>query len=184
MTAVGLITITASTYLIYGSDRIYGRIEPLLRVFERARPTASIDLDERARSSPSTSSSGSGASAAPSAPNSPTAATAWSASTSTRAASATSWAIPVVYGDAEDPDLPEQLPLQRTRWVVSTLRGREANLGVGRRRSAGHGYSGGIAVADDDEGDERELLRAGADLAIRPLHVAAGPLLQRMQDAP
>jgi predicted Kef-type K+ transport protein len=37
VTAVGLITITASTYLIYGSDPIYDHLEPALRVFERSQ---------------------------------------------------------------------------------------------------------------------------------------------------
>ena len=180
VTAVGLITITASTYLIYGSDSIYARIAPALRVFERRTPSATIHLDFE---------------------------TIWPeyvvlglgrfgrtvcAELEERGDSVVGvdwdprsiredWSIPVVFGDVEDPDLPEQLPLERTRWVVSTLRGRTTNLALiqALRR---HGYTGGIAVAADDESTEQALVRAGADLAIRPLHVAAGPLLQRMHE--
>jgi Kef-type K+ transport system membrane component KefB len=47
VTAVGLITIAGSTYLIYGSDAIYERIEPLLRPFERKQPKAGLDQPAR-----------------------------------------------------------------------------------------------------------------------------------------
>jgi hypothetical protein len=37
-------------------------------------------------------------------------------------------------------------------------------------------------VSTDDEADEERLRRAGADLAIRPLHVAAAPLMDLLHD--
>ncbi|MFA9432525.1 cation:proton antiporter [Egicoccus sp. AB-alg2] len=178
VTAVGLITITASTYLIYGSDRIYDRIEPLLRVFERSRPTASIDLDEAAVE-PEYVVVGLGrfgrtVCAELESRGDEVVGVDWDPRSIRD-----DWSIPVVYGDADDPDLPEQLPMQRVRWVVSTLRGHDTNMGLVRAFRS-HGFQGSIAVAADDEPSEIELLRAGADLVVRPLHVAAGPLLQRM----
>ncbi|MBS3941732.1 MAG: cation:proton antiporter [Actinobacteria bacterium] len=180
VTAVGLITITASTYLIYGSDAIYARIEPALRIFERKKPTASIDLGDEAIE-PEYVVLGLGRFGRT-----------VCAELEERGDSVVGvdwdprsirehWSIPVVFGDAEDPDLPEQLPLQRVKWVVSTLRGHTTNVTLiqALRR---HGFTGGIAVAADDEDTEQALLREGADLTIRPLHVAAGPLLQRMHD--
>jgi Trk K+ transport system NAD-binding subunit len=87
------------------------------------------------------------------------------------------WDLPVVYGDAEDPDLPEQLPLSRTRWVISSLRDLDSNLHVvsGLRH---HGYSGRIAVSAHTADAARTLEEAGADVTIRPLHVAARPLME------
>jgi Kef-type K+ transport system membrane component KefB len=176
VTAVGLITISASTYLIYGSDRIYERIEPFLRVFERGEPGTNLDLDGD-RIEPEYVVVGLGR----------------FGSTvleelrqrgdevlgvdfDPRSVQSDAWDVPVIYGDAEDPDLPEQLPLSATRWVISTLRTREANLQlIGSLR--GHGYTGGIAVAAEDHDMAEMLEAAGADLTIRPLHIAARPLL-------
>jgi Kef-type K+ transport system membrane component KefB len=179
VTAVGLATISASTYLILNSDAIYERIEPLLGIFERAHPNASIDLDDEAVE-PEYVVIGLGRFGA----------TVFNellergddvlgVDFDPRSVQNAGADVPVIYGDAEDPDLPEQLPLHRTRWVISTLRGRDANLQLlsALRR---HGYEGRIAVAADDEGTERALSEAGADLTIRPLHVAAGPLLEQL----
>jgi Kef-type K+ transport system membrane component KefB len=85
----------------------------------------------------------------------------------------------VIYGDAEDPELPSQVPLHRVRWVASTLRDLDANraLAVAFHR---HGYDGRIAVACDHPEDERLLREVGVDLVIRPLHVAAGPFVALM----
>jgi Kef-type K+ transport system membrane component KefB len=84
--------------------------------------------------------------------------------------------LPVRFGDTADPELPGQLPLQRARWVVSTPRDPDAHriLLVALRRA---GYDGHVAVAVDHEADEGPLRDLGADLVLRPLHVAAGPLM-------
>jgi Kef-type K+ transport system membrane component KefB len=85
----------------------------------------------------------------------------------------------VIYGDAEDPELPSQVPLHRVRWVASTLRDLDANraLAVAFHR---HGYDGRIAVACNHPQDEHLLREVGVDLVIRPLHVAAGPFVALM----
>jgi Kef-type K+ transport system membrane component KefB len=182
VTAVGLITITVSTYLIYGSDRIHDRIEPLLRVFERARPRASVEegselpevdvivvglgrfgrtVVEELREA-----------------GDRVLGIDWDP----RSVRSDTWGdVPVVYGDADDPELAEQLPLTGVHWVISTLRARDANLTlIGSLRRAG--YRGRIVVSTDDEADEEPLRRAGADLTIRPLHVAARPLMDLLHD--
>lgn len=180
VTAVGLFTITASTYLIYGSDTIYARIAPALAIFERRSPTASVDIDVEVLR-PEYVVLGLGrfgrtVCAELEERGDAVLGVDWDPRSIRE-----DWSIPVVFGDAEDPDLPEQLPLQRVRWVVSTLRGDATNVAL-IRAFRQHGFTGGIAVAADDEHAEQALVRAGADLAIRPLHVAAGPLLQRMHD--
>jgi Kef-type K+ transport system membrane component KefB len=180
VTAVGLITISASTYLIYGSDKIYDRIEPLLRPFERKNPTANIDFGD-GTAEPEYIVIGLGR----------------FGSTvvrellerdenvlgvdfDPRSVQSNRFDFPVIYGDAEDPDLPDQLPLAKTQWVISTLRGEEVNLQVlsALRRS---GYACRVAVAADDTATADALAKAGADLVIRPLHEAAVPLLHAMK---
>jgi Kef-type K+ transport system membrane component KefB len=181
VTAVGLITITVSTYLIYGSDRIHDRIEPLLRVFERDRPARSYEEDGQAEVDVIVVGLGRfgrtvvqelreagdrvlGVDWDP------------------RSVRSDAWGdVPVIYGDADDPELAEQLPLDGVLWVISTLRTRDANLTLIdslRRR----GYRGRIVVSTDDEGDEDRLVRAGADLTIRPLHAAARPLMELLHE--
>jgi hypothetical protein len=77
--------------------------------------------------------------------------------------------------------LADQLPLEGVLWVISTLRDTDTNLTlIGSLRQ--RGYDGRIVVSTDDEDDEERLLRAGADLAIRPLHVAAAPLMDLLHD--
>ncbi len=178
VTAVGLVTISASTYLIYSSDAIFDRIEPMLRIFEFRPPQPDLDLDD-GTPEPEFIVIGLGRFGATvveglrergedvlgvdfdprSVIDDPQ--------------------VPVIYGDAEDPDLPEQLPLTRTRWVISTLRDLDSNrhlLSAFRQ----HGYEGKIAVAADDLANEELLQQIGADVAIRPLHEAAGPFLNRI----
>jgi Kef-type K+ transport system membrane component KefB/Trk K+ transport system NAD-binding subunit len=87
--------------------------------------------------------------------------------------------IPILYGDADDPSLGEQLPLEGSRWVVSTLRSLEANLTLVRSLRL-NGYPGAIAVASEDPADCERLRAAGADVTIQPLHVAAAPLVARL----
>ena len=176
VTAVGLFTISASTYLITNSDAIYARIEPALRIFERKQPTASVDLDEEAPR-----------------PEYVVVGLGRFGSTvlqelvdsgdevlgvdfNPRNVRSDAWVVPVIYGDAEDPDLASQIPLEQTRWVISTLRRLEPNLQLlsSLRRS---GYQCRVAVAADDNDIAEELARAGADLVFRPLHEAASPLM-------
>jgi Kef-type K+ transport system membrane component KefB len=181
VTAVGLITISASTYLIYSSDRIFDRIEPMLRVFERAEPGANIALDDESPE-PEFVVVGLGRFGATVLDELQQRGDAvLGVDFDPRSVQSKRWDVPVIYGDAEDPDLPEQLPLAATRWVISTLRTRDANLHlIGALRR--HGYTGGIAVAAEDLEVADVLERAGADLTIRPLHIAARPLLAAIHE--
>jgi Kef-type K+ transport system membrane component KefB len=179
VTAVGLVTISASTYLITNSDAIYNRIEPLLGPFERKHPTANPLLDD-----------------APHRPHYVVVGLGRFGSTvmeelvegghevmgvdfNPRSIHAGAWRAPVVYGDGEDPDLPQQLPLHETQWVISTLRRLEPNLQlISAFRHAGHPCRIAVAAEDDEVADALE--RAGADLVFRPLHEAASPLLAKI----
>jgi Kef-type K+ transport system membrane component KefB len=181
VTAVGLITISASTYLILNSDAIYARLEPALRIFERRSPTGAPDLDDE-KHEPEFVVIGLGRF------GSTVLQELWENGDEVlgvdfdpRSVQSEAWSVPVIFGDAEDPDLGEQLPLQKTRWVISTLRQQEANLRI--IQSLRHaGFQGRIAVSADHVETERTLRDAGADVTIRPLHVAAGPLIRRIHE--
>jgi len=179
VTAVGLITIGASTYLIYGSDAIYDRIEPLLRIFERrvavVDPSLADDHHDPDHIVVGLGRFGSmvleelrergvdvlGVDFDP------------------RSVQSERFDIPVIYGDAEDPTLVDHLPLRNVSWVVSTIRSLDANLTLvsSLRRT---GYTGNIAVASEDPAHCELLRRAGADVTVQPLHIAAVPLLEQM----
>jgi Trk K+ transport system NAD-binding subunit len=76
------------------------------------------------------------------------------------------------YGDAEDPELPAQLPLSRARWVVSTAPSLDVNL-VLLHALREQAYSGRIAVTTHDAGHARQLAEHGADVVLLPYADAA-----------
>jgi Kef-type K+ transport system membrane component KefB len=176
VTAVGLVTISGSTYLILNSDAIYTRLEPMLGIFERARPSAAPSLDERGIE-PEFLVVGVGRLGAAVLDDLHRRGTpVVGVDFDPRHVRSPGSAAPVIFGDAEDPHLPEHLPLAHVRVVISTLRNRDANLHLVTALRQ-HGYLGEIAVAADDEEAEDELRRAGADLVVRPLALAAEHLL-------
>ena len=87
--------------------------------------------------------------------------------------------VDVVYGDAEDPDLPQRLPLGGVSWVISTLRRPQADLALVRALRR-HGFEGGIAVAAHAEEDVRTLADAGADEVLKPFASAAAAAAERV----
>jgi Kef-type K+ transport system membrane component KefB len=180
VTAVGLITIGVSTYLIYGSDKVFDRLEPLLRPFERAGASATIELDDQ-RLEPDVIVFGHGRLGSTVVDElrqqgDEVLVVDFDPRTVTEDRDDD---VPVIYGDAEDPELPEQLPLASARWVVSTLRGYEVNAAL-LSSLRHHGFTGHVAVSVDDEDAAERLTAAGAHLVVRPFHVAAGPFVQRL----
>jgi voltage-gated potassium channel Kch len=179
VTAVGLITIAASTYLIYGSDAIYARIEPALRIFERKVDLVDPNFDDD-HHDPDYVIIGLGRF------GSKLVAELLARDVDVlgvdfdpRSVQSPRFEIPVIYGDAEDPMLVDQLPLASATWVVSTVRSLDANLTLisSLRRS---GYRGHIAVASENPDHCALYTAAGADVTVQPLHIAAVPLLDRI----
>jgi Kef-type K+ transport system membrane component KefB len=174
ITAVGLITIGLSTYLIYNSQAIYERLAPLLVVFERSQPHEGPTLAATHRP-PDIIVVGLGRFGSAIMEHlhasdvavlgvdfDPQALQRWQ-----------DRGVPGVYGDAEDPELPGALPLSQTRWVVGTTRRLDTNLGLLHGLQA-HGYQGRVAVSSDDPLDTDRLLEAGADVVLHPFEDAAG----------
>ena len=77
-----------------------------------------------------------------------------------------------LYGDAEDPELPAALPLDRVSWIVSTVRRREVGLAL-LHALEHHGYIGRVALSAHNAHDAQELQAHGAHYVLRPYEAAA-----------
>jgi Kef-type K+ transport system membrane component KefB len=85
--------------------------------------------------------------------------------------------VDVLYGDAEDPELPGLLPLPHSGWIVSTIRRTDANLAL--LAALRHlGYRGKVAVAAHHRADGERLRAAGADRVLYPYASAAREVVE------
>lgn len=182
VTLVGLVTISASTYMILYSHRLYDRLAPWLGIFERAEPVREARGGEPGQGYDvvliGLGRFGAGIAQA------------------LRQRACRILAVdfdPVLvrrharegyatrYGDAEDPEFVSGIPLERVRWVVSTVRNREVTRGL--LRSLHHlGYQGRIALAAEEEEEASRLRREGADLVIVPYAEAAREAADRLME--
>ena len=172
--AVGLATISVSTYAILNSDGLYDALEPRLGPFEPRRRTRSgaglvdgetgvdaivfglgrygrriaVDLERRGLNVMGVDFD-------------PVAVAAWGEDGHSSA-----------YGDLEDAELPSELPLDEAGLIVSSVPDRDANLSMlhSVRRI---GFDGRIAVTTHREDEMAELLDRGADQVLCPFAVAA-----------
>ena len=90
--------------------------------------------------------------------------------------------LPVLYGDAEDPEIFEHLPLKDARWIVNTT----PDLDTSRmllRHLQDHGYGGKVAVTCRTPEDAAVLEREGADLVLRPFADAAEQAVDALTSA-
>jgi Kef-type K+ transport system membrane component KefB/Trk K+ transport system NAD-binding subunit len=172
VTTVGLITITLSTYMILYSARLYESVAPWLGIFERRIPYREADSAEAPEADVVVLGLGRYGSGIVrhllsrrrrviGVDFDPEALARWRTE-----------GVPVVYGDASDPELFDRLPLARVSWVVSTAPDIETSrilIHHLRERQ----FRGKIAVAHRtaDEGDLRRI--EGADVLLRPYADAA-----------
>lgn len=184
ITLVGLITISASTYMILYSHVIYERLAPYLSIFERKVAHREIDspIDESEVDVLLIGLGRFGASLAGSLRErgcrllavdfDPEA-----VQRHTRDGYA------VHYGDAEDPEFVATLPLARARWVVSTVRDRGINrmLLHGLRQQ---NYQGKIAVSTSSPHDARLFEQEGVDMILVPYADAAKEAAERLFSNP
>lgn len=75
--------------------------------------------------------------------------------------------VPVHYGDMADPEMHEQLPLKKARWVISTVRSKEMNLALIHNLKK-DGYTGKVALTATNSQEAAEFEKAGANLVFRP----------------
>ena len=71
-----------------------------------------------------------------------------------------------------DPHVPEALPLERVRWIVSTVRDLDTNMALVQALRQ-HRYQGKIAVTALSDDEHHRLLEAGAEKVLRPFRDAA-----------
>ncbi|MGF1663463.1 MAG: cation:proton antiporter [Kineosporiaceae bacterium] len=173
ITVVGIVTIALSTYMILYSARLYAWLAPALSVFERRRPTHE---------------DGGGAEGA--VVDVVVVGAGRYGGRLVRQLLARGLRVLVVdtdprmledirrdgavtlYGDAEEPELIDALPLRGTSWVVSTIPDRSVNLALL------HGleqvdYAGSVALTAHNDHDADRLEAAGVDVVLRPFHAAA-----------
>ncbi len=174
VTLVGLITISASTYMILYSHELYARLGPHLGWFERKITHREIDslVDNNDRVDVLLFGLGRFGS---------------TLANMLRERGCRLLAIdfdPKVvrlheqegyrtrYGDAEDPEFIAALPLERATWVVSTLREHALNRALLQGLQQ-QGYGGKVAVSASTRREADGLRREGADLVLVPYADAA-----------
>jgi len=181
ITLVGLITISASTYMIIYSHVLYGRLAPYLSVFERRvphrEPDGTVEEGEAwdillfglgrygAALAGSLRESGCRVLAVDFDPE------------TVKRHAAEGYAVH--YGDAEDPELVRSLPLARTAWVVSTVRDRAINRSLVRGLRE-ENYRGKVAVATSHHSDAPMFEQEGVDLVLIPYADAAKEAAHRL----
>jgi Kef-type K+ transport system membrane component KefB/Trk K+ transport system NAD-binding subunit len=174
ITTVGLVTIALSTYMIIYSARLYEWLSPWLGVFERRTPyrEAASDTTERPKADVlvfGLGRYGGGIVRHLLLRNRRVMGVDFDPRTLAH------WrdeGIPVVYGDASDPELFDHVPLDGVSWVVSTAPDAETGR-VLLHHLRERGYQGKVAVACRTA-DESDVLRLeGADVLLRPYADAA-----------
>ncbi len=175
-TLVGLVTITVSTYMILYSQPLYERLAPWLGVFERQRPLRELAVEQGRRSGGEAEVVVFGLGRYGS-----------RLLEQLRAAGVDAIGVdfdpeavrelrrrqlPVRFGDGEDPDFVETLPLAQARWVITTFPHWESNRALLHALQAAH-FKGHIAGAVRDAAHGRELAAAGVQRILNPFDDAA-----------
>lgn len=181
ITLVGLITISASTYMILYSHRLYERFAPYLSLFERRIPYRELDQMPIDGLAPDILLVGLGR---------------FGASVATNLARRQCRFIAVDfdpeavrrhakdgyivrYGDVENPEFIASLPLENIKWVVSTLRDSQINrmLLTGLRQQ---GYQGKTAFAVTSRHDQARFEKEGVNIVLEPYADAAKEAVEKL----
>jgi Kef-type K+ transport system membrane component KefB len=182
ITLVGLITISASTYMIIYSHKIYEFLAPYLAVFERKVAYKEIILDHRdnidkpevivfglgrfgmviARTLQSRGVRVLGVDFNPDL---------------LRVEASTG--VAVTYGDAEDPEFIAHMNLEDTKWVVSTTRDSKIGMLLLKSLRAAN-YKGKVAISSHSECEAIKFKESGADLILIPYYDAALEAVEKL----
>jgi Kef-type K+ transport system membrane component KefB len=182
ITLVGLITISASTYMIIYSHKIYEFLAPYLSIFERKVAHKEIALDHSenldkpevivfglgrfgmviARTLQSRGVRVLGVDFNPDLLHLENEAK-----------------VPVTYGDAEDPEFIAHMNLEETKWVVSTARDSKIGMLLLKSLKAAN-YQGKIAISSHSESEAARLKESGADLILIPYYDAALEAVEKL----
>jgi len=182
ITLVGLITIGVSTYMILYSHPLYKQLAPWLKIFEKkvrrredtessADRTVPVDIilfgmgrygSNLARNLTQRGLNVLGVDF-----------------DSETVALSNNQGFRVFYGDAEDPECPSALPLNQSKWLISTIPQLDINLAL-LNAVEHHGYQGRKAFASHTDYDTERLEKAGADLILSPFVDAAQEAADRI----
>ena len=185
ITLVGLVTISASTYMILYSHPLYERMAPWLGVFERRTPHREAAQGPEAHEGEAQvilfglGRYGAGIAQALRERGRQVLAVDFNPELVHRG---DAFGHPVRYGDAEDPEFVASLPLAHAGWVVSTTRERHVNLAL-LHTLREHRYQGRVAVTAHTSGEAERLEHAGADLVLIPFADAARDAARHLLDS-
>jgi Kef-type K+ transport system membrane component KefB len=171
ITVVGLVTIGTSTYMILHSQALFDRLAPLLRRFERrdARPVTSVRPDRYDAIVYGLGRYGTDVVAALRRSGARVLAVDFDPRSVAEHGRA---GVEVVFGDAEDIDFLETLPLAQTPWVISTIPSPPATTAL-LHALQHHDYRGQVAVTALHQRDADRYEALGAHLVLRPFAIAA-----------
>ncbi len=174
-TLVGVVTIALSTYMILYSQPLYERLAPWLGVFERRRPHRELAVERQAHGveHPDVVIFGLGR---------------YGERLARRLMQAglrvlgvefdpevvrhlRRQGLSVRFGDGQDPDFLESLPMDGVPWVVSTLPDLASNRALLHALTA-RGYGGEVAIVARDEAQGTALKRLGAPTVLYPFRDA------------
>lgn len=181
ITLVGLITIGLSTYMILYSHQIFEFISPVLGIFEKSNPYRESRMQQLEEQEYDVIVFGLGRygnSIADSLEQAgrvvmgvdfdPNAVELWKKRGKT-----------AQLGDAEDPDLPEMLPLKNVKVIISTLPDYEVNLHL-LKILKHHKFGGRIALTQHHPDHAQKLMDAGADMILFPFIDAVENITEKL----
>lgn len=182
-TLVGLITITLSTYMILYSQALYERLAPWLGVFERKNPFREIAAEQQPALS------------------NPAEVVVFGLGrygsrllVQLRAAGVEAVGVdfdpeavrelqgrgfPVYFGDGEDADFLESLPLKHARWVITSFPQWESNRALLHALQSAR-YGGQVAGVVRDAAHGRLMAEAGIQRVFNPFDDAADHAAERL----
>ncbi len=183
ITLVGIITISASTYMILYSHPLYERLAPWLTIFERRNPHREVEQNLPLEDAVpqiilfGMGRYGTGIAQALREHGCRVLSVDYNPEL---VRNGDAMGHPVLFGDAEDPEFIASLPLTQAQWVVSTAR--EANINNALIHTLNNlGYTGRIAITAHIATDESvELAHGGADLVLVPFADAAREAADRL----
>ncbi len=174
ITLVGVITIALSTYMILGSDRLYGWLQGPLRLFERATPFSELAGSVSGPLQVDVILLGlgrfGGAIHLQLRPHNLSILGIDFDPQALRLAAAQG--LPVQYGDSEDPEFTASLPLSSATVVVSTLPSLESNAAIHHGLQTA-GFQGHFIATAHDEAEVAKLEFLGAQRTLLPFLDAA-----------
>jgi len=186
ITLVGVATIFASTYMILYSSRLYARLSGALGVFERANPYRESKAVVEAGLSERHLIIVMGLGMYGSAIASRLQQYGWNLLAVDFDPHALErgreMRLPVVYGDVADPEMLPQLPLDKARWVLCTIRDHDINVAL-FHFLAQASFNGRIALAAADPENAETYHRLGAHLVLQPFNDAAEQAVEAVTGA-